>query len=143
VRRRGLTVARSTEPVWPAAIDVLLVDTLGQLAALYAGTEAAFVGGSLVPVGGHNLLEPAALGVPVLAGPHLANVQDTADELGGCGGLAIVRDAAELAHEVACLVGSPAERARRGAAAEAVVRAHRGALARATALVLATVGAAP
>jgi 3-deoxy-D-manno-octulosonic-acid transferase len=58
--------------------QVLLVDTVGELAALYAAADVAFVGGSLVPVGGHNLLEPAALGVPVLTGPYNANSGDIA-----------------------------------------------------------------
>ena len=62
------TGAASAAAVRPEA-QVLLVDTVGELAALYAAADVAFVGGSLVPVGGHNLLEPAALGVPVITGP--------------------------------------------------------------------------
>ena len=68
--------------VWPASAPVLLLDTLGELAGLYEGARAAFVGGTLVPVGGHNVLEPAAAAVPVLFGPHTEHVRDaaTADE---------------------------------------------------------------
>ena len=76
--------------------QVLLVDTVGELAALYAAADVAFVGGSLVPVGGHNLLEPAALGVPVITGPYNANSKEIARllvetggavEVDGCSGL--------------------------------------------------------
>ena len=71
VGRRGFRFERrsSANPVRPDS-QVLLVDTVGELAALYAAADVAFVGGSLVPVGGHNLLEPAALGVPVITGPY-------------------------------------------------------------------------
>src|SRR6202034_406091 len=69
---------RSAVALVRADADVLLVDTMGELTALYAAADAAFVGGSLVPVGGHNLLEPAVLGVPVVTGPHTANAKDIA-----------------------------------------------------------------
>ena len=62
------TGAAGREAVRPEA-QVLLLDTMGELTAFYAASDAAFVGGSLVPMGGHNLLEPAALGVPVITGP--------------------------------------------------------------------------
>ena len=64
-----------------AEVRVVLVDSVGVLAALYAAADAAFVGGSLVPIGGHNLLEPAALGVPVLTGPFTANGREIAQLL--------------------------------------------------------------
>jgi 3-deoxy-D-manno-octulosonic-acid transferase len=77
--------------------QVLLLDTLGELAEFYAAGDVAFVGGSLVAVGGHNLLEPAALGVPVLSGPQQFNSPELARVLGEQGALTIVHDAAELA----------------------------------------------
>ena len=74
LERRGLVFDRRgrSETVRPEA-QVLLLDTMGELTAFYAASDVAFVGGSLVPVGGHNLLEPAALGVPVITGPHTQN----------------------------------------------------------------------
>src|SRR5712672_1564906 len=80
-----------------AATQVVLVDSVGELAALYASADVAFVGGSLVPIGGHNLLEPAALGVPVLTGPHHSNSQDVARLLLRQGAALQVNDARELA----------------------------------------------
>ena len=58
--------------------EVFLLDTLGELPPFYAAGDVAFVGGSLVPIGGHNLLEPAALGLPIVAGPHNFNSADIA-----------------------------------------------------------------
>ena len=74
-RRRGLDAARRSAAAAPAsrAPDVYLLDTLGELPLFYACADAAFVGGSLTPVGGHNVLEPAALGVPLISGRHTAN----------------------------------------------------------------------
>ena len=66
-----------------------------------ATADVAFVGGSLVPVGGHNLLEPAVLGVPMLSGPHTQNAQDVAELLANCGALRIVRSREELGQRVA------------------------------------------
>ena len=109
---------------------MLLVDTLGELLDFYAAADVAFVGGSLVPVGGHNLLEPAALGVPILAGPHNGNSAQIAQLLIARGALEIVHDAAQLAERLAVLLADPAERARRGQLARAVVEENRGALAR-------------
>jgi 3-deoxy-D-manno-octulosonic-acid transferase len=111
--------------------DVLLVDELGALLPYYAAADVTFVGGSLVPVGGHNLLEPAALARPVLAGPHTGNAPDVARLLEGAGGLARVRDAGELAATLLELLGNPAQARRAGEAAAAVVAANGGATTRA------------
>lgn len=112
-----------------SGIDVLLLDTIGDLTDFYACADVAFVGGSLVAIGGHNLLEPAALGVPVLSGPHNFAAPDVAAALQAAGGLTVVADGAALAGEVIGLLGNGDERQRRGAAARAVVEANRGALA--------------
>jgi 3-deoxy-D-manno-octulosonic-acid transferase len=109
--------------------QVLLLDTLGELAEFYAAAEVAFVGGSLVAVGGHNLLEPAALGLPVLSGPQQFTSPQIADALRGEGALTIVHDATELAAALTRLLADPEARARQGAAGCAAVAAHRGALA--------------
>jgi 3-deoxy-D-manno-octulosonic-acid transferase len=110
--------------------QVLLLDTLGELADFYAAADVAFVGGSLVPIGGHNLLEPAALGIPVLSGPEQFNSPELARALGEQGALTIVHDAAELAAALTRLLADPQARVRQGAAGRAAVAANRGALER-------------
>jgi len=94
----------------------------------------AFVGGSLVPVGGHNLLEPAALGVPVLSGPAQFNSPDAARLLTACGALQTVADASELSYALVGLFEDRSEAGRRGAAGKAVLAANRGAAQRSLAL---------
>ncbi|MGE5624059.1 MAG: lipid IV(A) 3-deoxy-D-manno-octulosonic acid transferase [Bacillota bacterium] len=115
--------------------EVLLVDVLGQLMRFFAAGDVAFVGGTLVPVGGHNLLEPAALGLPVLAGPHLDNVRDVAEMMQEAGVLTRVDDSATLADAAAWLLGNPAMRKSVGEMARAKVMQNRGALDRALDLV--------
>jgi 3-deoxy-D-manno-octulosonic-acid transferase len=117
----GFTFARSTQPPAPAsaAPDVLLIDEMGALMGWYAAADAAFVGGSLVPVGGHNLLEPAMLAKPVLAGPHDANAPEIARRLRDAGGLTVVTGAGELAAELALLFAEPAAARQRGGQASA------------------------
>jgi 3-deoxy-D-manno-octulosonic-acid transferase len=116
-------------PVRPDA-HVLLVDTVGELTMLYASADAAFVGGSLVPVGGHNLLEPAALGVPVITGPYTGNGGDIARMLIEQGGAVEVADPQELADAVRRLLQDPAACARAVRSAREFVEAHRGAVER-------------
>ena len=136
--QRGFVVARASEGGQGASqADVLLVDTLGQLASLYAMAGSAFVGGSLVPVGGHNLLEPLAAEVPVLYGPHTEHVADIAAALTRSGAGQRVDNAEALGHAFASLAVSSDERARRVALGRAFLQAHRGALGRAVDLVLA------
>jgi 3-deoxy-D-manno-octulosonic-acid transferase len=113
-----------------AAIDVLLVDTLGELLDFYAASDVAFVGGSLVAVGGHNLLEPAALGLPILTGPHNFNSEDIARLLISRGAAQVVPDARTLGRRVAELLSNPEERDRIGAEGRASVDSNRGALAK-------------
>jgi 3-deoxy-D-manno-octulosonic-acid transferase len=120
--RRSQPAARTPD------IEVILVDTLGELLDFYAMGDVAFVGGSLVTVGGHNLLEPAALGLPVLTGPHNFNSADIAKILIECGAAEIVKDSTELGQRVAALLSNPAERARIGALGRASVEGNRGAL---------------
>ena len=128
---RGLVVHRlSRGERAPAGASVLLVDGLGRLATLYAAADAAFVGGSLVPVGGHNLLEPAAAGVPVLFGPHTHHVDEVADLLERDGAAIRVRDGAALAAAWERLLDDPDARSRIADAASRVMARHRGALRR-------------
>ena len=135
LRREGWVVQRHSQgAAVAAATQVLLVDTLGELLAWYGCAEVAFVGGSLVPVGGHNLLEPAALGVPVLSGPAQFNSPDAARLLAACGALQTVTDAAGLADAVDGLMRDAQEARRRGEAGRAMLQANRGAADRSLAL---------
>ena len=109
-------------------LEVVLVDTLGELLDFYAMGDVAFVGGTLVEVGGHNLLEPAALGLPVLAGPHNFNGADIAKILVERGAVFIVNDARELAAKVSVLLSSPEDRARIGTLGRECIEDNRGAL---------------
>jgi 3-deoxy-D-manno-octulosonic-acid transferase len=128
---RGLRFTRRSSGSLPdAATQVVLVDSVGELAALYASADVAFVGGSLVPIGGHNLLEPAALGVPVLTGPHQSNGKDIARLLLEQGAALEVDDARTLAAAVARLLGDPKERERIGAIGRHIVESNRGSVAR-------------
>jgi 3-deoxy-D-manno-octulosonic-acid transferase len=119
-----------------AAASVLIVDTLGELSGLYALAAAAFVGGSLVPVGGHNLLEPVAAGSPVVFGPHVAHVAETAAALIAAGAGEQVEDAEALARALERLLADPAEGARRVQAGRSWLEGHRGALDRSVGLIL-------
>ena len=116
-------------------IQVVLVDTLGELASMYAAADAAFVGGSLVPVGGHNLLEPAAQALPVLCGPYQANNKDIAAMLIGSGAAAEVKSAAELGAALVRLSGDAAERKRMAEAGLRIVAANRGSVSALLALI--------
>jgi 3-deoxy-D-manno-octulosonic-acid transferase len=121
-------IRRSQPSARTPDLEVVLVDTLGELLDFYAMGDVAFVGGTLVEVGGHNLLEPAALGLPVLAGPHNFNSADIAKILVERGAALIVADAKELATRVAVLLSNPVERARIGALGRECVEDNRGAL---------------
>jgi 3-deoxy-D-manno-octulosonic-acid transferase len=112
------------------AAQVLLVDTVGELESLYASADAAFVGGSLVPIGGHNLLEPAALGLPVLTGPHHFNGKDIARLMLDQGAALQVGNAQELAAALARLLADPQERRRIGDIGRHIVESNRGSVAR-------------
>ena len=127
--------SHSVQPAQAARAQVLLLDTLGELIDFYAAADAAFVGGSLVPVGGHNLLEPAALGRPIATGPHQFNGADIAQLLVTRGAVRLVHNAAELADTLITWLHDPAQRARVGALGEAVVAENRGALERILALI--------
>jgi len=113
-----------------AAHGVVLLDTVGELAAHYRIATVAFVGGSLVPVGGHNPLEPAALGIPVVYGPHMHNFTAPCAALEGAGAALRLVDEAALAGTLNRLLGDPAARQTMGDAGQAVFAHHRGAVAR-------------
>ncbi|UEB96434.1 lipid IV(A) 3-deoxy-D-manno-octulosonic acid transferase [Pseudomonas sp. HN2] len=130
-QREGFaTVRRSTGANVDAQTSVLLGDTMGELLFLYALADSAFVGGSLVPNGGHNLLEPAALAKPVLSGPHLFNFLDIAAQMREAGALVEVDDAEGVAIEVQRLFELPRDAQRMAEAGLAVMRRNQGALQR-------------
>jgi 3-deoxy-D-manno-octulosonic-acid transferase len=114
---------------------VFLVDTLGELQAFYAASDVAYVGGSLVPVGGHNLLEPAVLGLPVLSGPYTQNAQEIADLLRQAGAVDIVGDANELAERVTSLFDDPENARATGVRGQAAAAGSRGAVDRLIAMI--------
>lgn len=126
VRRTRLSGDREAEPEAP----VILLDTVGELASLYAVADVIFIGGSLVPAGGHNMIEPASMGKPVVFGPHVENFREVAALLLEAGGAIQIRGRDELTEAVRRLLLAPEERQRRGAAAQEAVRAQQGAAAR-------------
>lgn len=115
----------------------LLVDTIGELEAVYGLADLVFIGGSLVPHGGHNMLEPAAQGRPVVYGPHLVNFSQEATLLEDAGGARRVEDGAELGRVVRALIDDPEERQRMAAAGRAAVEGQKGATERTLELLLA------
>ena len=123
-------VARTDGRICDASTSVFLGDTMGEVPLFYAASDVAFVGGSLVPIGGHNMLEPAALGLPVISGPHVYNAQEIADmfvELGACH---IVADSTELAAAIDELLTNKNDAAKRGSKGLEIVQRNRGALRR-------------
>lgn len=125
------TVRRSELPIdaEPRA-DVVVLDTIGELAAVYQVGTLVFVGGSLVPTGGHNILEPAVFGRPVVFGPHMHNFAEIAAAFVAAeAGVQVASDGA-FEDEVLALMADPVRRARLGAAARALVEANRGAKAK-------------
>jgi 3-deoxy-D-manno-octulosonic-acid transferase len=135
LRRQGVAHAlRSTGAVPQAEDSVYLIDTLGELQMLYASADVAFVGGSLVPVGGHSLLEPAVLGLPILSGPHTHNAPDIAALLQQCGALKIVASSERLGGEVLAWFGDPESARLAGSSGQQAVAANRGAVGRLLAL---------
>jgi 3-deoxy-D-manno-octulosonic-acid transferase len=124
------TVRRSADAAVDGQTQVLLGDTMGELLFLYALADIAFVGGSLVPNGGHNLLEPAALGKPVLSGTHLFNFLEIAALLRTAGALLEVDDAGAVVQAVERLIEHPDQARRMSAAGQTVIQANQGALER-------------
>lgn len=123
-----VTVRRSDLPIdaEPRA-EVVVLDTLGELAQLYQLATAVFVGGSLVDYGGHNILEPAIFGKPIVFGPHMQNFQEIADAFLANGAALQVQSEHQLDEALLGFVTDPVRRARLGAAARALVEANRGA----------------
>jgi 3-deoxy-D-manno-octulosonic-acid transferase len=132
VRAAGFRPVRRTRLEEEAAGrgGVLVLDTMGELGSLYAVADAVFVGGSLVPHGGQNVLEPAACGKPVLTGPHHWNFAEVVEELEAAGGLEVVKDAKALEESILRLHADRAAATRRGEAARGAVLRGKGATGR-------------
>jgi 3-deoxy-D-manno-octulosonic-acid transferase len=132
-----VTTRRSDLPIdaEPRA-DVVVLDSLGELAQLYQLATVVFVGGSLVGHGGHNILEPAMFGKPVMFGPHMQNFREIADAFLTNDAAVQVGTERELADAMLALVGDPVRRAALGAAARALVEANRGAKDKTLAVIL-------
>jgi 3-deoxy-D-manno-octulosonic-acid transferase len=130
--RTGLRVVRRTAlaATPDAPFDVLVLDTIGELAALCAHATVVFVGGSLVPAGGHNILEPARFARPIVVGPSMSNFAEIARVFLEAGALVQAPDAATAQRELLALFADPSRRQSLGAAAQGVLDRHRGAVGR-------------
>ncbi len=135
VREAGLSVATRSEHGWPRGQQAFVVDTLGELTRFYACASVAFVGGSLQPVGGHNLLEPAATRTAIVTGPHLHNFADIARRLREAEAMQVVPAAAALGQAVQGLLDDPDQRRRMTDNAHRLLEEGRGALQRTVALI--------
>ncbi len=130
-----VTRTRSEDVVANSGTQCFVVDTLGELLHFYAATDVAFVGGSLVPIGGHNMLEPAALGVPIVVGPYLFNFAEISASLLDAGAALQVANGDDLGGEILRLLGDEALSARIGHAAQAAFERERGSVLRTLAII--------
>ena len=124
------TATRSADRMAGPEDAAFVIDTLGELPIFFGASDVAFVGGSLQDIGGHNLLEPAAAGVPIVTGPHLHNFAEIADALQQVGALMVVDSEEGLGDALDTLLDNPALRATMGEAGRALAESGRGALAR-------------
>jgi 3-deoxy-D-manno-octulosonic-acid transferase len=132
-RRQGFTAelrSKMATMTDPAGVSVVVLDTVGELGRLYALAELVFVGGSLVPHGGHNILEPAAHGKPILVGPHMFNFKDTYALFSGRDACATVLDGRELSRKILEILTDRTLAERMGQEAAAIVLENQGAAAR-------------
>jgi 3-deoxy-D-manno-octulosonic-acid transferase len=137
IAERGLRPVRRTALGPGRAVPgaAVILDTVGELADLYRFAAVVFVGGSLVPAGGHNMLEPALRKKPVLYGPHSTNFRDSAALLESVGAAVVVADAGDLERQMTRLLRHPDTRREMGEAGFAAVAARQGAVAQTLALV--------
>lgn len=108
--------------------DILILDSIGELASLYEIADLVFIGGSLVPAGGQNVIEPAAYGKPILFGPHMENFRQVAAAFVRAGAAIRVENRTELETQLHRIISSPGERHRLGEKARSVVQMNRGAV---------------
>ncbi len=124
------TYRRTEQEHIPADSEVFVVDTMGELMRFYAAANVAFIGGSLAEVGGHNPIEPAALGVPVLLGPHVFNFEAICQQMQATGGLEVLPNEKEVQKRLLDLLNHPAEAKAMGQKLMEEVAAGRGAVER-------------
>lgn len=124
----GFNLARRSQSDQVGGVDILLGDSMGELMAFYGACDIAFVGGSLVANGGHNMIEPAAWGVPVLTGPHLFNFTEASQLLIDGGAMQVANNAKQLAEQSIALFESQKRREKMGNQARLIAEANRGAL---------------
>jgi 3-deoxy-D-manno-octulosonic-acid transferase len=137
IAAKDLTMARRSQlgdAVLAKDVRVLLGDSMGEMFAYYAACDVAFIGGSLLPLGGQNLIEACALGKPVLIGPHTFNFSAVSEDAIAAGAASRVQDAAAMLRAALRLLQADGERAAMGAKAKAFAEQHRGATARTMAL---------
>ena len=135
-RAAGWNVGTRRGDCWPSAgNDVFVLDTLGELMAFYACADVAFVGGSLQAIGGHNLLEPAAVGTPAVTGPHLHNFSEISRRLQEADALVIAADTAGVGDAIETLLADDARRRDVADRGRTLVEHGRGALARTLAMI--------
>lgn len=140
IRRSALTLDRHVPEELAAGVDVLLLDTIGELAGIYGIADTVFIGGSLVAAGGHNILEPAAFGKAPVFGPSMENFRDVARAFLDRGAARQVGDAGALGDAWLALLENSAMRNDMGDAARAIVDANRGATARTVSRIAAILG---
>ena len=128
LQSRNLPSIRRTQIAKQAGEDVILLDSLGELASIYSLGSSAFIGGTLVPTGGHNPLEPARLGIPVIAGPSMHNFQEISDKFETQGAWQRVANAEDLARVWASWAGNPEIAIEVGIRGQNLIEANRGAL---------------
>ncbi|HAU06488.1 MAG TPA: hypothetical protein DCS49_01695 [Gammaproteobacteria bacterium] len=121
------TLRRSDSSPCTADTDILIVDSMGELPLFYAASDIAFVGGSLVPQGGHNILEPAALGRAIITGPHTFNFKTVTQQLTEQEAVIQITDAAQLAQSVTDLLHNAEKRAKMGEAGKQHIAHSQGA----------------
>ena len=124
------TAVRSEDGLAGPDTQVFVIDSMGELLRFYAAADVAFVGGSLEPIGGHNVLEPAALGRPVLVGPYTFNFAEITENLIAAGGAGRAQDGIRLGTEVARILSDPARLRAMGMIGAQVVERERGAVGR-------------
>ncbi len=138
IRQRGFRMQRRSHwdsETCDAGTQILLGDSMGEMFAYYTASDVAFIGGSLLPLGGQNLIEAAACGTPVLIGPHTFNFNDATEQAIACGAALRVQDADELIRKVGALLQDDSALRQMGACGLRFANANRGATERATATV--------
>ena len=130
MRRRDLVLNENASSAFCEPGCLLLLDSIGELAGLYRLADAVFVGGSLVPAGGHNILEPAALGKVPVYGPSMENFREMAAKFLDAGAAVQVNSAADLGRAWIGILRDPERAARMGSSARVLVEQNRGATAR-------------